>query len=171
MIEDPFSYFYPLYVQIQILLVDIGDRIPDAFDVGTRLFWLGTSSIFLYKGISYRNKRRMVERIRIREHRNGLYKIRSIMWIGLANDFIQQALAMATIGVIAVLTPIPVRAQLTLLQVATSLAFIFIVWKSYTMVTRVNNADQNSIRYSRANPEATIKELDLHPPTHEEFSE
>lgn len=159
--EDPFSYFYPLYVQIQEVLIAIGDLIPDIFDHLTRWFWLTISCFFLYQGWSYRSKRKMVERIRIKEHRNGLYKIRSIMWIGLSNDFIQQALAMASIGVIAVLTPTPVRAQLTLLQVATSMTFIFIVWKSYTMVLRVNKADQDSIRYSKENPKSFIEELGL----------
>lgn len=146
---DPFSPLYPLYIQMVDLLNTIKNSVENPVPFLTEYSWTIIAMIFLYKGIMFKLEKKLVEKRRIQAQKNGMRRIRSQMWLGLANDFVQQALAASALGFLSILTPAPVRPQLTILEILVSATLIFIMYKSYMMVNRVNQADRDVINYAK----------------------
>lgn len=159
MVEDPFNPLNPLWMGFLWLIEAISEKTPDIVNQTTKYSWTIISILFLYRGIVFNRTKRQVEQRRIESGTNGFRKIRSTMWLSLSKDFIHQAIVAALVGLIAVWTPDPVRVQLTFLQVATSSALIFIIWKAYRMVQRVDVADKETIDYARIHHPEIVHEL------------
>lgn len=116
--------------------------------IGWNAFGVG---LFIYALIARRGRKRTEQR-RIARGANGAQKLLSQSRISIANDFLQQSIAAILIGVVALLTPQPVRPSVTAFFLLSSGGFMFLVYKSFHAASTLYSSDRAVIQYLRDHP-------------------